>query len=131
MPQVGTHRGRQREVLRGSRGVPAAGEGQAKPEMCVIVTRARLHDPPETVGCRSVPAGVELCPAQGLQNAACPGLGRRSAFEQLGGCRRTAPAEQVEPAAVPGVGVTVRDRRAGIGAAIFLVVGIVAAARCF
>ena len=70
MLQFGAHGGRQREMLSGGRWVAAPGKGQAKPEMCVIVTRARLHDPPETVGRRSVPAGVELGSAQGLQNAA-------------------------------------------------------------
>ena len=45
--------------------------------------------------------------------------------------RRAAPAEQVEPAAVPRIGVAVRGRRAGLHAPILVGAGIVAAVRCF
>jgi hypothetical protein len=99
--------------------------------MCVIVTRAGLHDLPETVCRRSVPASVELRPAQGFQHAARSRLGLGRALQQLRGGRRAAPAEQVEPAAVPRISVAVRGRRAGLHALILVGAGIVAGVRCF
>jgi len=100
MPQIRAHRRRQREVLGSCSMIPRSGQGQAKPELGVVVARAGVHYPAEAASRCLVPAGVKLCPAQGLQDAARFRLRGRGALEQLRGRRWAAPAEQVESAPV-------------------------------
>ena len=76
--------------------------------MCVVVGGAGLYDQPEVVGRLGVPLGVKLRAGQGLPDAAGAGLGRRGALQDLRGRRRAAPAEQLQPAPVPGVRVALR-----------------------
>ena len=118
-------------MFRGGGWVTPPGQGKAEAEVRVVVTRACLHNLPETVRRLLVPAGVELRPAEGLQDAARPWLGFRGPLEELGGGRRAAPAEQVEPPAVPRVTVTSRGLLRRASTLIFAGLGIVVAVRCF
>jgi hypothetical protein len=127
MPQIWAHRRRQREVLGGCSVIPRPGQGQAKPELGVIVAGASVHYPPEASGCRIVPAGIKLGPAQGLKDAARFGLRGRGALEQLRGSGRTAPAEQIEAAPVKGVNILVPGPRPIGRARLFAGTGILAA----
>ena len=97
-------------MLGGRRRVPAARQGEAETEMRVVVTRAGLHDLPETRCRRREPAGVELGPPEGLKHAPGSRLRFCRAFQQLRGGRRAAPAEQFEAPLVPRVRVTLRGR---------------------
>lgn len=82
MPQVWAHRRCQREVLGRCSVIPRPGQGEAKPELGVVVAWAGVHDPAEAACRRLVPVGVKLCPAQGLQDAARVRLRGRGALEQ-------------------------------------------------
>jgi len=79
--QVGAHGGGEGEVFRGSGRIPAAGEGKAEAEVSVVVTRDCLHVLPEVVRRLRVPASIELCPGQGLTDAAGAWLRRRGTFQ--------------------------------------------------
>jgi hypothetical protein len=131
MPQVWPHRRGQREVFRRGSRVTAPGQGKAEAEVRVVVTRACLHDPPEAVRRLLVPAGVELRPAESLQDAARPWLSLRGPFEKLGGGRRAPPAEQVEAPTVPRVTVASWGLLRRGCTLIFAGSGIVIAVRCF
>ena len=111
--------------------VTVPGQGKAEAEVRVVVTRACLHDPPETVRCLLVSAGVELRPAQGLQHAARPWLGFGGPLEKLGGGSGTPPAEQVEAPTVPRVTVASRGLLRRTVTRIFAGLGIAVAVRCF
>jgi hypothetical protein len=131
MPQIRAHRRGQREVLGGCSVIPCSGQGQAKTELGVVVAGAGVHYPAEAAGRRLVPAGVKLCPAQGLQDAARFGLRGRGALEQLRGRCRAAPAEQIESAPVKGICVLVPGFRPLGRATLFAGTGILAACRSF
>src|SRR5260370_4243150 len=100
VPQVRTHRRGQRQVLGGCAMVPSPGQRQPEPELRVVVGRAGLDYPPETADGSFIMPGVELGPAQRLQNAARLGFSGGRALEPLSRRRRTAPAEQVKPSSV-------------------------------
>jgi hypothetical protein len=127
MPQIRAHRRRQREVLGGCSVIPRPGQGQAEPELGVVVAGAGIHYPAEAAGRRLVPAGIKLGPAQGLQDAARFGLRGRGALEQLRGRCRAAPAEQIEAAPVKGVYILVPGSRPLGRARLFAGTGILAA----
>ena len=93
-------------------GVPRAGQGQAKAELGVVVSRAGVDDAAEVAGRGCVLAGVELRPRQRLQYAPGSRLSCGSPFQQLSGSCGTAPAEQVKatPVELKGVGTVVGDR---------------------
>ena len=94
-------------------GSPGPRQGQAQPEVRVVVGGAGLDDQPEVAGRLGVPARVELGAGQRLPDAAGAGLGGRGPLQDLGRCRRAAPAEQFQPTLVPGVRVTLRGIRVG------------------
>jgi hypothetical protein len=127
MPQIRAHRRRQREVLGGCSMIPRPGQGQAKPELGVVVAGAGVHNPAEAAGRRLVPAGIKLGSAQRLQDAARFGLRGRGALEHLRGRRRAAAAEQIEAAPVKGVYVLVSGSRPIGRARLFAGTGILAA----
>lgn len=127
MPQIRAHRRRQRQVLGGCPVVPRPGQGQAKPELGVVIAGAGVYDPAEAADRRLVPAGIKLCPAQGLQDAARLRFGGGGALEQLRGRCRAAPAEQIEAAAVKAVYVLVPGSRPPGRARLFAETGILAA----
>jgi len=127
MPQIRAHRRRQRQVLGRCSVIPRPGQGQAEPELGVVVARARVHDPPEAAGRRLVSAGIKLCPAQRLQDAARFGLGGGGALEQLRGSGRAAPAKKIESAPVERVYVLVAGSRPLGRARLFAGTGILAA----
>src|SRR5215472_15731636 len=118
--QFRAHGRGEREVFRGGGRIPAAGEGKAEAEVSVVVTRDRLHVLPEVVRRLSVTAGIELCPGQGLTNAACARLRLCGTFKQFGGRGGASPAQQVEPPAVPRVTVASRTLLAAVGSYRFL-----------
>ena len=93
-------------------GVAGAGQGEAKAELGVIVSRAGVDDPAEVAGRRRVLAGVELRPRQRLKYAPGSRLSCGSPFQQLSGGRGAAAAEQVKAALVElkGVGTIAGDR---------------------
>ena len=113
--QLRPHGGGEGEVFRGGGRIPAAGEGKAEAEVSVVVTRDCLHVLPEVVRRLRVPAGIELCPGQGLTDAAGARLRRRGTFEQLGGRGGASPAQQVEPPTVPRVAVAPRTLLTAVG----------------
>jgi len=112
MAQVGTHGRGQREVLCRGAWVTGADEGEAEPELRIIVTGTSVDDATEVAGRGRVLAGVELGPGERLEHALGPRLGGGGALEQLGGGRGTAAAEQVEAAPVElmSVGCACWDR---------------------
>ena len=79
--QLWAHGGGEGEVFRGGGRIPGAGEGKAEAEVSVVVTRDCLHVPPEVVRRLRVPAGIELCPGQGLADASGARLCLRGTFE--------------------------------------------------
>ena len=93
-------------------GVAGAGQGQAKAELGVVVSRAGVDDAAEVAGRGCVLAGVELRARQRLQYAPGSRLSCGGPFQQLSGGRGTAPAEQVKATLVElkGVGIVVGDR---------------------
>lgn len=127
MLQIRAHRRRQRKVLGRCSVIPRPGQGQAKPELGVIVAWAGVHYPAEAAGRRLVPAGIKLCPAQGLQDAARFWLRGRRALEQLRRRCRAAAAEQIESAPVKGICVLVPGSRPLGRARLFAGTGILAA----
>jgi hypothetical protein len=127
MPQFRTHRRSKRQVLGRCSVIPRPGQGQAKPELGVVVARARVHDPAEAAGRRLVLVGIKLCPAQRLKDAARFGLGGGGALEQLRGRCRAAPAEQIQSAPVKRVYVLVVGSRPFGRARLFAGTGILAA----
>src|ERR1700680_2922580 len=131
MPQFGPHRRGEREMLRACRGITAAGQREAETELRIVVTRARLHDLPETRRRRLEPSRVELGPPEGLQHAPGARLCLCRAFQELGGGRRAAPAKQLKAPLVPRVRVTMRFQYFARRARIFLRAGIPVARRCF
>jgi hypothetical protein len=86
--------------------ISGPGQGQAEPELGVIITRAGIDDAAEIAGRGRVLAGVELRPRQRLQYAPGSRLSRCSPFEQLGGGRGAASAEKVKAALVELMGVS-------------------------
>jgi hypothetical protein len=102
-------------VFRGGVRIPAAGEGKAEAEVSVVVTRDCLHVPPEVVRRLRVPAGIELCPGQGLTNAAGVWLRRGGTFKQFSGRSGASAAQQVEPPTVPRVAVALRTLLPALG----------------
>jgi len=106
MAKIGAHGGGQCEVLcRGSR-IARASEGEAEPELRVVVGGASLDDAGEVPGRGRVLAGIELSPRKRLQDAPGPRLSGGGPFEQLGGGSGTATAEQVEATLVELMGVS-------------------------
>lgn len=85
--------------------VTCAREGEAEPELGIVVTRASVYDAAEVSGRRRVLAGVELGPGERLEDAPGSRLGGGGALEDLSGGSGTAVAEQVEPAPVELVSV--------------------------
>jgi hypothetical protein len=110
MPQFWPHGRGEREMLDGRPRIPAAREGQAETEMRVVVSRAGVHDLPETLRCRHIPAGVELGTSEGFQHAARVRFCFCRALQELSGRRRAAPAEQLQAPLVPRIRVTMRGR---------------------
>ena len=110
--EIGAHRRCQGEVLGRRAGVAGAGQGEAKSELGVIVSRTGVDDPAEVVRRGCVLAGVELRPRQRLQYAPGSRLSCGSPFQQLSGGRGTAAAEQVKATLVElkGVGTIAGDR---------------------
>src|SRR5262249_38837240 len=106
--------GGQRKMLGCGGRIPAPGEGEAKAEVSVVVTRDRLHVLAEAVRRLGVPARVELRPGQGLPAGAGAGLGLRAPFRQSGGRGRAPPAQQVESPAVPRIAVAARGLLAAV-----------------
>jgi hypothetical protein len=87
-------------VLGGAARVAGAGEGQAQPELRVVITGASVYDATEVAGRGGILAGVKLRSRERLEHAPGARFGSGSAFEQLGGRGRTPAAEQVEAAPV-------------------------------
>ena len=106
MAEIGAHGRGQREVLRSGAGIARAREGQAKPELRVVVAGASLDDAAEIAGRRRVLAGVELSTREGFEYAPRPRLGGSGPLEQLGGSGRAAPAEQGEATFIELMGVS-------------------------
>lgn len=106
MAEIGAHGGGQREVLGGGSRVARASEGEAEPELRVVVSGASLDDAGEVPGRGRVLASIELSPRKRLQDAPGPWLSGGSPFEQLGGGGGTAAAEQVEASFVELMGVS-------------------------
>ena len=106
MAEIGAHGGGQREVLRGGSQVARASEGEAEPELRVVVGGASLDDAGEVPGRGRVLASIELSPRKRLQDAPGPWLSGGGAFEQLGGGGGTPAAEQVEATFVELMGVS-------------------------
>jgi len=79
-------------VFRGGGRIPSAGEGKTEAEVSVVVTRDCLHVLPEVLRRLRVPACIELCPGQGLADAAGAGLSLRGTFKKFGGCGGASPA---------------------------------------
>ena len=62
MPEVGAHGRGQGEVLGRRAGIAGPGQGQAEPELRVVVSGAGVDDATEVAGRGRVLAGVELRP---------------------------------------------------------------------
>ena len=73
-------------------------------------------------------ARVELSPREGFPDAAGPGLGRRSALQDLGRGRGATAAEKLQAALVPGVHVIRRFFGKRLAREVFLRMGIPAPA---
>jgi hypothetical protein len=83
MPQIGPHRGRQREVLGRRAVISRPGKREPEPELRVIIARAGVHDPAEAAGRLRIAPRVELCAPERLQDAARVGLGRSGTLKEL------------------------------------------------
>jgi len=111
MAEIGAHGGGQREVLRGGSRIARASEGEAEPELRVVVRGASLDDAGEVPGRSRVLASIELSPRKRLQDAPGPRLSGGGPFEQLGCGGGTTPAEQIETTLVELMSVSaVRSR---------------------
>jgi hypothetical protein len=127
MPQVGPHRGRQRQVL-GRRAV-ISGPGQRKPqaELRVVVARAGVYNPAEAADRLRIVPRVELRAPEGLQDAARVGLGRRRPLEELSCRSGAATPQQVHTAPVKGIYVFLSRSRPIGRARLFARTGILTA----
>ena len=106
MAEIGPHGRGQGEVLGRRARITGPGQGQAEPELGVIIARAGIDDALEVTGRGRILAGVELGSRQRLQYAPGSRLSCGSTFEQLSGGRGTAAAEQVKAALVKLMGVS-------------------------
>lgn len=90
MPQVGAHRGRQREVLRRRTVISGPGQREAEPELRVIIAGAGVNDPAEAAGRLDVMPCVELGSSERLKDAARVRLRGGGPLEKLSRrCRAT------------------------------------------
>jgi hypothetical protein len=127
MPQVGPHRGRQREVLGRRAVISRPGQREPEPELGVIIARAGVHDPAEAAGRLRVAPRVELCAPERLQDASRVGLRRSRPLKELR-CRSGAAApKQVHSTPVKGIYVFLSRSRPIGRARLFARTGILAA----
>jgi hypothetical protein len=127
MPQVGAHRGRQREVLRRLTVITGPGQREAEPELRVVIARAGVNDPAEAAGSLGVTPCVELGSSERLKDAARVRLRRGRTLKELSRRRRAAAAQQVHPAPVKGIYVFLSRSRSISRARLFAGTGIPAA----
>ena len=127
MPQVGTHRGRQREVLGRRAVISCPGQRETQPELRVVIARAGVNDPAEAAGRLGVVPCVELGTSERFQDAARVGLRGGRALEELSRGGRAAAAQQVHTAPVKGIYVFLSRSRLVGRARLFTGTGIPAA----
>jgi hypothetical protein len=83
MPQIRSHRGRQREVLGRRAVISRPGQREPEPELRVVIARAGVHDPAEAAGRLRVAPRVELCAPERLQDAPRVGLSSSRPLKKL------------------------------------------------
>src|SRR5262249_53187413 len=84
MPQVGSHRRCEREVLSCREIVSGPGQREAEAELRVVIARAGVHDAAEAASSLDVMPRVELRASERLEDAARVGLSSSRALEELG-----------------------------------------------
>src|SRR5262245_36103172 len=127
MPQVGSHRRCEREVLSCREIVSGPGQREAEPELRVVIARAGIHDAAEAASSLDVVPRVELRASKRLEDAARVGLSSSSPLEELGRRGGAAAPEQVHAAPVKGIYVFLSGSRPIGRARLFAGTGILAA----